>query len=145
MSFLKVTALALMIPAALAAPAYAQDGGREGRPAMVFTELDTNGDGSVTLEELEGAGETRFATADTDGDGALSRDELIAQTQGRTEARVDRMLERADADEDGLLTFAEAEEAREGRGRGRGRSPERMFERFDADSDGAVTQAEIRT
>ena len=147
MSLIKVTALALMIQAAFAAPAFAQDAGSDGRPQMVFTELDANADGSVTLEELEGAGEARFAAADTDGDGALSRDELIARSQARTETRVDRMLERADADGDGQLTLAEAEEAREGRGRsdrgGRGRSPERMFERLDAYSDGAVTQAEF--
>ncbi len=143
MSFLKVTALALMIPAALTAPAFAQDAGRDDRPQMVFTELDTDGNGSITLEELEGAGAARFAAADTNGDGALSRDELIAQAQTRTEARVDRMLERLDADADGQITLAEAEAVHEGRGNGRGPSPERMFERFDADSDGAVTQAEF--
>jgi Ca2+-binding EF-hand superfamily protein len=145
---MKAGLLALMIPAALAAPASAQEAGGE-PPRMIFEELDADGNGSVTLEELQGAGEARFAQADTDGDGALNRDELIARGAARIEARVDRMLERMDSDGDGVLTQAEMIEAREGRegrggrhGRG-GPNPERMFERLDADGDGAVTEAEF--
>ncbi|ABD56052.1 EF-hand domain-containing protein [Jannaschia sp. CCS1] len=145
MTLLKAGALALMIPVAFAAPTFAQDEGRDGPPRMIFSELDADGSGAVTLEELRAAGANRFANADADGDGALSRDELLAQGQERIEARVDRLLERADADGDGQLTQAEMEEAREGRrgfGR-RGPNPERIFERMDADSDGSVTQAEF--
>lgn len=145
MSMMKAGLLALMIPAALAAPAAAQEAGGE-PPRMIFEELDADGNGAVTLEELQAAGEARFAQADTDGDGALSRDELLARGAERAEARVDRMLERADADGDGLLTQAELEEAREGRGGRHGRggpNPERMFERLDADGDGSVTEAEF--
>ena len=121
MTLLKAGTLALMIPLALTAPATAQDADRQGPPRMIFQELDTDGNGSVTLEELQAAGGNRFARADTDGDGALSRDELLAQSEARIEARVDRMIERADTDGDGLLTQAEMEEAREGRrGHGRG-------------------------
>ncbi|OAN69818.1 hypothetical protein A8B78_21470 [Jannaschia sp. EhC01] len=161
MTLLKAGALALMIPAALAAPAFAQDGGdRQGPPRMIFQELDADGSGTVTLEEMQAAGSNRFAAADTDGDGALSREELLAQGAARMETRVDRLLERADADGDGQLSMAEMEEAREGRrGHGRGDhgdrggrggrdgrggpNPERMFERMDADGDGEVTEAEF--
>ncbi|GAB5445257.1 EF-hand domain-containing protein [Gymnodinialimonas sp.] len=147
MTLLKAGALALMIPLALTAPAFAQEGDRQGPPRMIFSELDADGNGAVTLEEMQAAGANRFAAADTDGDGALSRDELLAQGAERAERRVDRLLERADADGDGLLTQAEMEEAREGRrghGRGgRGPDPERIFERMDADGDGSVTQAEF--
>jgi Ca2+-binding EF-hand superfamily protein len=45
---------------------------------MVFEEMDLNGDGAVTLEEMEGAREARFAEADANGDGVLDRDELLA-------------------------------------------------------------------
>ncbi|MEJ6389325.1 EF-hand domain-containing protein [Gymnodinialimonas ulvae] len=145
MSMMKLGLLAVMIPVALTAPAFAQRAGPEG-PRMMFEELDADGNGSVTLEEVQAAGEGRFARADADGDGALSRAELIAQGQDRVEARVDRMLERLDNNGDGQLTQAELEEAREGRGGRFGRggpSPERMFDRLDADGDGAVTEAEF--
>ncbi|MEM7723836.1 MAG: EF-hand domain-containing protein [Pseudomonadota bacterium] len=141
MSTWKLATLGLLIPVALAAPALAQDRGGPGGPRMVFEELDLNNDGSVTLEELQGAGEARFVEADTDGDGALSRDELIAQAQNRTETRVDRMIERADSDGDGALSAEELADARANNRRGP--SPDRILERFDADGDGAVTRAEF--
>lgn len=148
MSMMKASLLALMIPAALAAPAMAQQAGGQ-PPRMIFEELDADGNGAVTLDEMQAAGQARFAEADTDGDGALSRDELIARSQARIESRVDRMLERLDSDGDGLLSMAELDAAREGRdGRGprhgrRGPNPERIFERLDADGDGQVTEAEF--
>ncbi len=142
MSTWKAAALGLMIPLALAAPLMAQDqGGRDGGPRMIFEEVDLNGDGAVTLEELQGAGEARFANADTDGDGVLSRDELIAGAAERFEARIDRMIERADSDGDGAISQEEMAEARDGR---RGPNPERIFERMDADEDGQVTQEEFQ-
>lgn len=142
MSILRAGVLAVMIPAALAAPAMAQQAGGPQGPRFIFEELDADGNGAVTLQELEAAGAARFTGADTDGDGALSRDELIAQAQSRVETRVDSMLERMDGDGDGQLTMAEMEEAREGRGH-RGPNPERMFGRLDADGDGSVTEAEF--
>ncbi|HID67440.1 MAG TPA: calcium-binding protein [Roseibacterium sp.] len=147
MSLWKAGALALMIPAALAAPAFAQGEGRQLAPALIFEELDADGNGAVTLEEMQAARGARFARTDADGDGALSRDEMLAQALGRVETRVDRMLELGDTDGDGQLTMAEMEAAREGGGQGRfgsrGPDPARMFERLDADGDGSVTEAEF--
>ena len=55
---------------ALAAPAFAQDA------------MDTDGDGTVTMEELQAAypeaTSDNFLAMDTDGDGALSAEELQA-------------------------------------------------------------------
>lgn len=142
MSMIKAALLATLIPVTLAAPLAAQEAGSSPtRPA--FSELDTNGDGALTLEELQAIGSNRFAQADADGDGVLTRDELIARAAERHADRIDRLIERADSDGDGQLTMAELEEAREGRTRGRGRNPERMFERIDTDGDGAISEAEF--
>ena len=139
MSMLKAALLGAMIPAALVLPAMAQDGPPRG-PQMVFETFDLDGDGAVTLEEMEGARAVRFAEADANGDGMLDREELLAAATGRMERGIDRMIEHADADGDGALSLEEIAEARSGR---RGPGPEVLFERFDADGDGSVTEAEF--
>ncbi len=136
MSMWKAALLGLMIPTALVLPAMAEDGPRG--PQMIFENLDLNGDGAVTLEEMEGAREARFAQADANGDGVLDRDELIAGGSERMARGIDRMLERADTDGDGAVSPEEMAEMRPGR-----RGPEAIFERFDADGDGSLTQSEF--
>lgn len=105
-----------------------------------FATLDINGDGQITMEELAAQGEARFTAADTDGDGALSEAELLARTSERAENRaaqmVERMLERLDANEDGLIQQSELPEHDEDRA-------ERRFERVDADEDGAISEEEF--
>ena len=101
-----------------------------------FATLDANGDGVVTLEELQARGEARFAEMDTNGDGALSAEELTAAADARAADRVTRMIERFDENGDGLLQQAELPE------RGGDRA-ERMFERVDADEDGAISEEEF--
>ena len=70
------TGLALL----LAVPAIAQ--------GMDFGTLDANGDGFVTMAELQAAmpdvSADAFMEADTDADGALSQDELAAAQEAGT-------------------------------------------------------------
>ncbi len=141
MSMWKAGLLGLMIPMALAAPLMAQDRGGPDGPRMVFEEIDLNGDGAVTLEELQAMPQARFANADTDGDGLLTRDELIAAGQDRVARGVDRMIERADANGDGAVSLEEMAELQEGR---RGPNPSRMFGRMDANGDGQITEEEFQ-
>lgn len=101
-----------------------------------FNALDADGDGGVTLAEIEAQGAARFATSDANGDGALSADELIAASNGRAADRVTQMVERFDANGDGLLQEAEMPQRD-------GDRAARMFEHVDADSDGIITQAEF--
>lgn len=143
MSTMKAGVLALMIPVAFALPALAQQGPGEGRgtgPQMVFSELDRDGDGAITPEEMQAARAGHLARADADGDGRLDREELLAMARSRAETRVDRLLDRADADGDGALSMAELDAMRDDRRQAR---MERMFARVDTDGDGSVTEAEF--
>lgn len=107
-----------------ASSAYAQQGEGHGmgqnRPT--FEEMDTDGDGQISKEEMEAGRKDRFAEMDADGDGLVSKDELIAHMSAKMAERVDEMFERLDTDGDGFLSQEELEAAREGkRGHGKGR------------------------
>ncbi|KMK68104.1 EF-hand domain-containing protein [Puniceibacterium sp. IMCC21224] len=140
-----VLAVALSL-GGVAAQAHDRGGDRKDREAprqiLMFDEMDTNGDGEITLDEIEAQGAARFATADTDGDGLLSADELAAQAQARKAERMaareaemtERMIERRDANDDGMLSPEEMQ--------GR-RDPADMFKRVDANGDGVVTAVEF--
>ena len=125
MSMITPRALALLLPLVLAAPAWA-DQGPAGR--MGFSQMDQDGDGLITRDELIAAGHARHGAmidrmleqADADGDGALSLSEVEAMQTDRRAARMGRMFDRLDTDGDGQISAQEFEAAREGKGRGRG-------------------------
>jgi Ca2+-binding EF-hand superfamily protein len=101
---------------------------------MSFEMLDTDGNGEITLEEIQNRGKDRFVEIDTNQDGKLSVEELEAYEQKKIAERVAKMIERHDKDGDGLLVIEEMP--------GAGRA-EMMFERFDLDGDGVITQEEF--
>ncbi|WP_245189198.1 EF-hand domain-containing protein [Mameliella alba] len=103
----------------------------------MFAEIDADGNGKVTKEEIEAFKTARFEATDTDGDGKLSREEIAAARDARRVARMQTMVERLDQDGDGLLS---ADELAAGPAR---RAPQDMFDRLDADDDGALTLEEI--
>ena len=119
--------------------------GMAGGPRMAqlsFADLDTNGDGQLTLEELTARPADHFASADTDGDGGLSADEMtammLAQMQDRVAAMAAQMITRLDANKDGLV---QADEMKPMGNDGAGL--ERMFAIMDINGDGAVSQEEF--
>jgi Ca2+-binding EF-hand superfamily protein len=134
--------MAAIAAGVLATTLSAQEAGRPGGPEERpnFAALDADGDGLVTLEEMQASAAARFVMADTNGDGGLSADELIAQMQARRAAiEADiaaQMLERLDANNDGLLQADELQQ------RG-GDRLERMFARLDANDDGSISQEEF--
>lgn len=131
----KILMAALLSGLVMTAGAVQAQGERE-RPD--FATLDLDGDGTLTLEELQAQGQARFAAADANGDGALSAEELIAAADARAADRVAQMIARLDENSDGVLQQDEMP------ARGEDRA-ERMFDRVDADNDGVLSQEEFET
>lgn len=107
-------------------------------PRMDFATMDTNSDGSITVEDIEALRAQRFAALDADGNGSVSREEFMEHAAGRAGDRAGKMFDRLDSDGDGALS-RDAIEAR----RGNGPDAERMISRFDSDGDGALSQEEF--
>lgn len=107
-------------------------------PMFDFDKVDTDKDGKITPEEFAAARAARIAELDADKDGKISTDELVAMrmrgAEDRIRAQVGQMMQRMDADGDGVLTAAEVL-AMPGPG-------PQMLARVDTDGDGAVSKAE---
>lgn len=116
-------------------------------PMPSFQDLDANGDGQLTKDEVQARAALRFAQTDTNGDGMLSAEEMVAaaemrmderrkQEAGKIAKRTERMIERQDANGDGMLTLAELAPQSEKRA-------DRMFEHLDDNGDGVISLDEF--
>jgi len=109
---------------------------------LSFADLDTNGDGQLTLDELTARPADHFASADANGDGGLSADEMtemmLSQMQDRIATMAAQMVTRLDANKDGLV---QADEMKPMGNDGAGL--ERMFSIMDVNGDGAVSEEEF--
>ena len=111
--------------------------GMRGGDAPSFEELDVDGSGEITVEDLTALRDNRFAEIDTNGDGSISKDEFIAHQASRSEERATAMFDRLDADGDGTLSRDVIENGR------RGGMGERMLNRLDADNSGGISAEEF--
>lgn len=126
--------IAALLTSGVATSVAAKEGGwHQDRRAEMFEQLDTDKSGSITAEEFT-AGTDRFARLDTDGNGLLRAEELAALGQNRAERRATRMIERLDANDDGMLSEEELQSRR---------TPANMFDRLDANDDGVVSEEEF--
>lgn len=128
-----VTAIALALTAVSASAK--GFGGRDGGPRMSFEQLDANGDGVLTQDELQAQGAARFAAVDANGDGLLSAEEIAAQADRDISDRVAKMIEKRDANGDGLLSQEEMQPNED--------RAARFFERMDENGDGGISQEEF--
>lgn len=139
--FITGVVVAAISVTALAANAREQGGKMRGpqEARITFEELDLNGDGFLTQEDMAARSAARFEEADSNGDGVLSAEELGAATlkrmQEKAATRASRMIEQRDANGDGVLSPDEMT-PRKDRGA-------RMFERADSDGDGKISKAEF--
>lgn len=141
-SLITALALAAVTGATLSTAAFADrmgGMGMEGGLGQIdFAAVDADKDGKITPAEVDAFRAAEVTAADADKDGKLSATELsalhMARMTARAEAMAARMIERHDADGDGLLTAAEFATRP---------APQALFDRADTDGDGALSQAEI--
>ena len=110
----------------------AGEGPQGNGPRASFEQLDSNGDGQITLEEMQNRGQARFVQTDTNGDGLLDMAELTAAARRAAAEKVAKMLERKDSNGDGMLSMEEL-------------TPpdfDRLFARADTDEDGTISRDE---
>ncbi|MBM7404720.1 MULTISPECIES: EF-hand domain-containing protein [Sphingomonas] len=125
--------LFVVVVAASAMPALAQNPPPRPDPAAMFAKMDTNKDGRVSRAEYVAARSQRFDQLDHDRDGVVTRSDFPrAAGNPQASARLDTLLGEADRNGDGKVTRAELKKA-----------PAPGFDRVDADRDGYVTRAEM--
>jgi Ca2+-binding EF-hand superfamily protein len=122
---------AVLVAATFGAQAASTDGAS---PKPSITQLDKNGDGSISRDEAANHARLsqNFDRIDTDKDGALSQDELrAARPHGKHGHHA-----RVDANQDGTISRDEAKNAP--------RLAEN-FEAIDANKDGTLSRDELDT
>ena len=150
-----------------------EDNGDTDRGSQMFERLDTDGNDSLSPDELKQMrqvmAQKRFEKTDTNGDGSIDHDEFMAEAQKRADA----MFKHMDADDDGTLSPEESMRAHHGHGGHKGRHGKRhgdgdnthhdnkadgakdmksnkdrgkrWFDRMDADSNGEISRDEWAT
>ncbi|MGL4320845.1 MAG: hypothetical protein ACRCS3_08280 [Paracoccaceae bacterium] len=103
------------------------EGGREMFRAM-FAEVDGDGDGAVTSEELAAFRAAKVAAADANADGALSLDEFQTVWLEAMQPRMVNAFQHVDADGDATITAAEVDDL-----------VANVMDRMDRNGDGAIS------
>lgn len=133
----KLTTAILAVTMTVGAGAALAEGGKRhyGKAGFDFATLDADGDGEISLQDLEAAQTARRAALDSDGDGFVTLEDMQAIGRKGADERAKRMFDRFDADGDGKIAIEDLPQRRGG--------AEKMFDRMDADGDGVVSKAEF--
>ena len=117
--------------------------------AAMFSEIDTDKNGEITMEEMKAHRAARFEAADANKDGKLSVEEMAARMRENADDHAERMVARLDTDGDGMLGPDEMRRpgghGRHGdkKGEGHEKRADRFFDRADADGSGGLSLAEV--
>ncbi|WP_084437105.1 EF-hand domain-containing protein [Pseudodonghicola xiamenensis] len=136
-----VVAVGAVAATAVLAQQGAMDAAGMGRgmgPRMSFEELDTNGDGQISKEEMQARVQGRFNALDADGNGTISLEEMQAQARQRADERAAWMFKQMDENGDGALSADEMKGPRRSDG-----MMNRMFSRMDQDQSGTISKEEF--
>lgn len=94
--------------------------------------LDTNGDGKVTLDEIEAEQKRLIGAADLNGDGKLSVDEFRRRGRWFQRLHTTTLFDLMDADGDQVLSAEEI-----------AAPSARWFKRYDKNADGGLVTDEV--
>jgi len=94
--------------------------------------FDTNKDGNISKDEIEGVTADKLKTYDKDGDGSLSLTEYQALWLDQMREQMVRSFQRYDRDGDGKVTQAEL-----------GTRADNVLARLDRNHDGVIDQSEL--
>lgn len=130
---LSTVSLITLAGAGLAA-SYGSDGDKR---FPEFSELDLNGDNQISKVEMTAHAKTRFDGADQNSDGMLSAAEMTAEHAKASEQRINKMIEKMDANKDGQVSFEEIQNGR------KNRKQEKMFNKLDDNGDGFISAEEF--
>jgi len=117
----------------LASSGHAQQSHFHGKMSQRFAEMDLNGDGAVTADEIRQKRTVLFAESDSDGNGALSLSELEAMIERRRQAQLKKRLQRMDSNGDGIVS--QSEFASKGG---------KWLQHLDSDGNGRITMDEAK-
>lgn len=128
----KMIVLSGMLAAVLAAGSALAADKQPGPPPgeEMWDELDADGDGEVTLSEMNQHHQKMFSEADTDGNGAISKAEMHAHMEKmHAERRAEHM---GDKNGDGVISRDEFEA-----------NASAHFDKLDANHDGVLSDEEL--
>jgi Ca2+-binding EF-hand superfamily protein len=147
-TLLLVTAAALSMTAMAGSVHAAKPEARDGGGSWMLKRLDTDGDGVISLQEFQAAGERAFDRLDADGDGRISAAEFATGRgwEGRGHQRGAHHGHRSGDDADQRAERPSESQRAQYRAERQARIEQQRAEWFasmDANNDGYVSRAEF--